>query len=171
MDRYGDDDEVDDDGIEDVVDDEAGGGEAAERYDGDPGYQSEGDDGDEGGYKAAGALSDDESELDSGAPTVCGDLGGATGEGNVLEQLIAETETADVWGLHGGFWHSAFFGRTPSAFIHYHWFLKMLEDEQAEIRCVAVCVCVCVCLCLCVCVCVPCFCVRVNASREWGCKC
>jgi len=70
-----------------------------------------------------------------------------------------------------GFWHSAFFGRTPSAFIHYHWFLKMLEDEQAEIRCVAVCVCVCVCLCLCVCVCVPCFCVRVNASREWGCKC
>jgi hypothetical protein len=38
VDRYGDDDEVDDDGVEDVVDDLAGGGEAAERYrdDGDP---------------------------------------------------------------------------------------------------------------------------------------
>ena len=34
----------------------------------------------------------------------------------------------------GGFWHSAFFGRTPSAFFHYNWFLKMLEDEQAEIH-------------------------------------
>ena len=143
MDRYGDDDEVDDDGVEDVVDDEAGGGEAAERYDGDPGYQSEGDDGDEGGYKAAGALSDDESELDSGAPTVCGDLGGATGEGNVLEQLIAETETAFL--ALGLFWAHAV-GVDPLPLVS--------QDARGRAGGNSVCCCVCVCLCLCLCVCV-----------------
>jgi hypothetical protein len=131
---YGEDD-GDEDAVDDGVDDEAGGGEAAERYDGDPGLGSEGDDADDDDvYKISAELSDDENDLDGGATTVCGDLGGGADERHLLSQLIAETQAADVWGLHGGFWHSAFFGRTPSAFFHYNWFLKMLEDEQAEIH-------------------------------------
>jgi len=103
---YGEDD-GDEDMVDDCVDEEAGGGEAAERYDGDPGLGSDGDDADDDDvYKTSDALSDDENELDyrdSGGRTVCGDLGGAEEEDErkLLSQLLAETEAADVWGLHG----------------------------------------------------------------------
>ena len=41
-----------------------------------------------------------------------------------------EAEAADVWGLLGGMWHSAFYGRPPACFINHQWFLRMIADEQ-----------------------------------------
>ena len=46
------------------------------------------------------------------------------------EQMLNEAEAADVWGLLGGMWHSAFYGRPPACFINHQWFLRMIADEQ-----------------------------------------
>ena len=82
-----------------------------------------------------GRDSDDESERTSMFGEGDGEDGMAGGAGeehkcSEWEQMLNEAEAADVWGLLGGMWHSAFYGRPPACFINHQWFLRMIADEQ-----------------------------------------
>ena len=82
-----------------------------------------------------GRDSDDESERTSMFGEGDGEDGMTGGAGeerkcSEWEQMLNEVEAADVWGLMGGMWHSAFYGRPPACFIDHQWFLRMIADEQ-----------------------------------------